>query len=268
MPLFPTSPHPNQVSFLTQPTLCRPPTTPENSAIHAFARHASHCRHCQDPYLAHLSGGTLCERGSRRARAVVRYLYLDSTGRTCSTYADEEGDGYSVVRVEIPYGCDSVRGLLKAVERGLRFEQRSSTKSNSKPKSRYTTKPIVSYDKTYLVKSRTPKTSEQRETTTITTTSVPSKRSRRPQVEIVDYPSSPSLVSPSVSRHSERVVYVDERGNPFDLANQLGLDDSSQAGDGVDVVYAAPLRRERRRSTSLIREEGRRRSVLGELFFR
>ena len=43
------------------------------------------------------------------------------------------------MQIEIPIGCEAVRSLLKAMERGLRIMKRA---------------PSVSYDKTYFVPSR------------------------------------------------------------------------------------------------------------------
>lgn len=113
----------------------------------AWTRHTSHCAQCARPYELYKRGGTLCPKGQQRARAVADYLY------------NKEGEVYSLVdqerrqstRVEIPAGCDSVRDLLKALERG--FLQQSQP-------------PVESYDRTYLIAPRRrrtqPRTDEPR----------------------------------------------------------------------------------------------------------
>ena len=110
----------------------------------AFAKHASHCESCYDPYLVHRAGRTLCPKGHQRALDVAQYVY--NKGGKAYSLVDREGN--QRVQIEIPTGCEAVRSLLKAMERGLRIMKRA---------------PSVSYDRTYYVAPRP--TSERRPST-------------------------------------------------------------------------------------------------------
>lgn len=144
MPSFIT---PRHVLFDLNPGYSRPARDDEAYVMKAWTRHTSHCAQCARPYELYKRGGTLCPKGQQRARAVADYLY------------NKEGEVYSLVdqerrqstRVEIPAGCDSVRDLLKALERG--FLQQSQP-------------PVESYDRTYLIAPRRrrtqPRTDEPR----------------------------------------------------------------------------------------------------------
>lgn len=131
MPSFPR----RHVLFNPNLAYFRPARDDEAYVMKAWTRHASHCGQCARPHELYKLGGTLCPKGQQRARDVADYLY------------NKEGEVYSLVdqerrqstRVEIPAGCESVRDLLKALERG--FLQQSQT-------------PVESYDRTYLVAPR------------------------------------------------------------------------------------------------------------------
>ncbi|KAI9774171.1 MAG: hypothetical protein M1840_005264 [Geoglossum simile] len=124
-----------QVAFSSNNTVSRPPHEDELEAIRRFASHASHCPECAHPYEVHIAGGTLCNRGHRYAQSVAAYVY-NKAGKAYSVMDRE--DGLAPTQVEIPIHCEAVRGLLKAMERGLRIR---------KP-------PVVSYDRTYPVAPR------------------------------------------------------------------------------------------------------------------
>lgn len=138
---------PRRVLFDLKPGYSRPAHDDEAYVVKAWSRHTSHCGQCAHPYELYKMGGTLCPKGQQRARAVADYLF------------NKEGEVYSLVdqerrqstRVEIPAGCDSVRELLKALDRG--FLRQSQT-------------PVESYDRTYLVAPRRrgtqPRTDEAR----------------------------------------------------------------------------------------------------------
>lgn len=140
MPSF-TSQH---VQFNPDLAYCRPARDDEAYVMKAWTRHTSHCRQCARPYELYKLGGTLCPKGQQRARAVADYLY------------NKEGEAYSLVdqerrqstRVEIPAGCEPVRDLLKALERG--FLQQSQT-------------PVESYDRIYYVAPRRRRTEPRTE---------------------------------------------------------------------------------------------------------
>ena len=105
-----------------------------------FATHISHCPRCKDPLRVYEEGGTLCERGHAYARDVAQYVY------------SKAGEAYSVidryatdarVQIEIPAKCDAIRGLLKAVDHGLKVRGPAS-------------RPVITYDQTYHVPDRRP----------------------------------------------------------------------------------------------------------------
>ncbi|KAI9844878.1 MAG: hypothetical protein M1838_001983 [Thelocarpon superellum] len=127
------------VGFVSTPTVSRVVNENELVAIHNFAVHASHCTRCADPYRTHLEGKTLCDRGHHHAREVARYVY-NRAGRACSALEYNE---HQPIQVEIPVGYEATRGLLKAMERGLRVR---AIKAKAAP--------VVSYDRTYWVERR------------------------------------------------------------------------------------------------------------------
>jgi hypothetical protein len=123
------------VDFDPTPDYSRLPYDDEIYVMKAFARHAAHCVVCADPYDVHRRHGTLCDKGHQRAVDVAKYLY--HIGDEAFSLVDRQSN--IRVRVEIPAGCEAVRGLLKAMERGLRLRRRE---------------PIVSYDENYYVPPR------------------------------------------------------------------------------------------------------------------
>jgi hypothetical protein len=87
-----------------------------------------------------MEGGTLCERGHAHARDVAQYVYFKA-GKTYSVIDRSATDAR--VQIEIPAKCDAIRGLLKAVDQGLKV---------SGPASR----PVITHDRTYHVVDRRP----------------------------------------------------------------------------------------------------------------
>lgn len=168
MPSFITSRH---VLFDPNPAYSRPAHDDEAYVMKAWTRHTSNCGQCARPYELYKLGGTLCQKGQQRARDVANYLF------------NKEGDVYSLVdqerrqstRVEIPAGCDSVRDLLKALERG--FLQQSQT-------------PLPSYDRTYFVAPRRRRTQPR--------TDEPRHTRKDSQIEIVD--PAPSFYTREIPR--------------------------------------------------------------------
>ena len=156
-----------RISFNPTPAYSRLPHDDEAYVMKAFARHASHCTSCAEPYEVHKRGGTLCPKGHQRALDVAQYVY--NKGGKAYSLVDREGS--QRVQIEIPAGCESVRSLLKAMERGLRIMKRA---------------PSVSYDKTYYVPARP----------------VPQRNSRyvKPRLETAEPPTSYSPPRRSDSR--------------------------------------------------------------------
>jgi hypothetical protein len=124
-----------QVGFAPAPAYSRLPRDDEVYVMKAFARHASHCSSCAHPYDVHRRGGTLCAKGHQRAIDVAQYLY----NKSGQAYSLVDHEGNQRMQVEIPLGCEAVRELLKAMERGLRLRRKA---------------PVVSYDQTYHVPAR------------------------------------------------------------------------------------------------------------------
>lgn len=109
-----------QVGFAPIPAYSRLPRDDELYVMKAFARHASHCSACARPYEVHRQGGTLCSKGHQRALDVAQYIYYKG-GQSFSAI---DHDGNNRIQVEIPANCEAVRGLLKAMERGLRLRRK------------------------------------------------------------------------------------------------------------------------------------------------
>ncbi|MCJ1364967.1 hypothetical protein MMC16_004085 [Acarospora aff. strigata] len=124
-----------QVGFAPSPIYSRQPRDDEVYVMKAFAHHASRCPYCAQPYQVHLSGRTLCDKGHQLALDVAQYVY--NKGGKAYSLVDREGN--QLVQIEIPFDCEVVRDLLKAMERGLRLRRKA---------------PAVSYDPNYYVAPR------------------------------------------------------------------------------------------------------------------
>ena len=124
-----------QVGFAPNPAYSRLPRDDEIYVMKAFARHASHCSSCAHPYDVHRRGGALCSKGHQRAINVAQYLY----NKNGKAYSLVDREGNQRIQIEIPLGCDAVRELLKAIERGLRLHRKAA---------------VVSYDQIYHVPAR------------------------------------------------------------------------------------------------------------------
>jgi hypothetical protein len=87
-----------------------------------------------------MEGGTLCERGHAHARDVAQYVY-SKAGKAYSVIHRSATD--TSIQIEIPAKCDAIRGLLKAVDQGLKVRGPAS-------------RPVVTHDRTYHVPGRRP----------------------------------------------------------------------------------------------------------------
>ncbi|THC93642.1 hypothetical protein EYZ11_006892 [Aspergillus tanneri] len=132
------------VENILQPVLpVRELEADEEFVIAAFERHASHCYRCADPLQVQQEDRSLCDRGHQYALDVAEYIY------------SKKGKAYSVVDrelnqptlVKIPRTSVAVRGLLLAIEDGLRLHRKELQKSTQSA-------PVISYDRTYLVPPR------------------------------------------------------------------------------------------------------------------
>jgi hypothetical protein len=119
-------------------TICRPARDDERDVMQHFASHASRCPRCEDPFRVYMKGGTLCDRGHAYARDVAQYVY-SKAGKAYSVVDRNANDAR--VQIEIPARCDAIRGLLKAVDQGLKVRSQAL-------------RPVVSHDRTYHVADR------------------------------------------------------------------------------------------------------------------
>ncbi len=143
-----------QVGFAPNPVYSRQPHDDELYVMREFAHHAYRCPDCAQPYQVHLSGRTLCNLGHQLALDVAQYVF----NKGGKAYSKVDREGNQLVQIEIPVGCEVVRDLLKAMERGLRLRRRA---------------PAVSYDSSYYV---APRPVERRPTVEIVE---PSRRHRK-----------------------------------------------------------------------------------------
>jgi hypothetical protein len=111
-----------------------------------------------------MEGGTLCERGHAHARDIAQYVY-SKAGKAYSVIDRSATDAR--VQIEIPAKCDAIRGLLKAVDQGLKVRGPAS-------------RPVVTHDRTYHVPDRRP--SDRRDGNEVMEV-VPGRREERRKAE-------------------------------------------------------------------------------------
>ncbi|KAF2713848.1 hypothetical protein K504DRAFT_498646 [Pleomassaria siparia CBS 279.74] len=172
----PSSPKKDRsVGFMKDPVsgLSRPVNSAESWAAYNFEMHARKCAYCHNPYEVHRAHDQLCDVGHRLAQDVAHFIYNQANGMTYSTVEED----HKLVRVEIPASYDEVRGLLKAIERSLRYRSRT---------------PFVSQDRTYHVAARIAVPQKSRSVKVDQTTK---PKSRPRSGEIVDWPSTPKVSS-------------------------------------------------------------------------
>ncbi|KAK6503207.1 hypothetical protein TWF481_008237 [Arthrobotrys musiformis] len=90
-----------------------------------FASHAYRCDVCYDPLRVHLEGRQLCPKGHKLARKVSKALYEEANDKyRRSKSTRRRADGWQSIEVDIPKGCEVVRALINAMERGLNVNSR------------------------------------------------------------------------------------------------------------------------------------------------
>ncbi|RVD88650.1 uncharacterized protein DFL_002827 [Arthrobotrys flagrans] len=90
-----------------------------------FASHAYRCDVCYDPLRVHLEGRQLCPKGHKLARKVSKALYEEANDKyRRSKTSRRRADGWQSIEVDIPKGCEVVRALINAMERGLNINSR------------------------------------------------------------------------------------------------------------------------------------------------
>ncbi len=118
-----------RVGFAPEPVYSRPPRLDEEYVMKHFHKHAKRCDECCAPYETYKNGGTLCAQGHRLAQDVAGYMY--AKGGRAYSMLDRESLRQRV-QVEIPPHCDKVRGLLQALDHGLRVQKPGAIKSKDK----------------------------------------------------------------------------------------------------------------------------------------
>ncbi|KAF4230467.1 hypothetical protein CNMCM8980_002690 [Aspergillus fumigatiaffinis] len=123
----------------------------EEYVMTEFERHASHCSQCADPLRLYQEDRSLCDRGHQYALDVAKYLYSEN-GKAKSVI-DRELSQPTLVK--IPRDCVAVRGLLLAIEDGMRLQRKEQEKAQSQSRARVqVVAPIISYDRTYPIAPR------------------------------------------------------------------------------------------------------------------
>ncbi|KAL6244894.1 hypothetical protein RBB50_008422 [Rhinocladiella similis] len=103
------------VNFAKEVNSSRPPRDDEYFVMYRFAKHASKCKLCADPYASYQQDLDLCDRGRSYARDVSSYLFSKGA-RPFSKIDRSNGDS---VQVEIPAECEVINRLIKAWDRGM-----------------------------------------------------------------------------------------------------------------------------------------------------
>ncbi|EXJ89500.1 hypothetical protein A1O3_02567 [Capronia epimyces CBS 606.96] len=196
------------VGFATEVTSIRPAKDDEQSVMEHFARHASKCNICKDPYLAYKQDTPLCDRGNAYAIDVANYIYSKG-GKPFSVIDRKRGDR---VQIEIPFGCEVISSLVKAFDRGM-------TLRASKPvvvTPTFERERLERADKTERPSSYSPRTERRKE---YHVEDQPrERRYRQGDVEMVE-------ITPSTARRERREqVYrdrVDEQYRPERRARPL-----------------------------------------------
>ncbi|KIW15778.1 hypothetical protein PV08_05828 [Exophiala spinifera] len=103
------------VNFAKEINSSRPPRDDEYFVMYRFAKHASKCNFCADPYACYEQDLDLCDRGRSYARDVSSYLFSKGA-KPFSKIDRSNGDS---VQVEIPAECEVINRLIKAWDRGM-----------------------------------------------------------------------------------------------------------------------------------------------------
>ncbi|KAL0261356.1 hypothetical protein SLS55_002786 [Diplodia seriata] len=174
--------------------ISRPANIAESWALYDFEMHARVCAECRNPYDVHRSGRQLCDEGHRLAQLVAQFLYMKRDGEAYST----DGEERQIVRVEIQPTYEEARGLLRAIERGVRHRRQ-----------------FVSMDRSYHIAPRLPlrtKHHHQKPVQPVKVEQSPPLPPRPHHSDEYDWPASPR----------QAVINVAKRGSLYeaDLAEQ------------------------------------------------
>lgn len=161
----------------------------------AFERHAGHCSQCADPVKTYEEGRSLCERGRWYAVDVTKYLYSQNG----KAYSAIDRDLDQATFIKIPRTYIAARGLLLAIENGLRLHR----KDQRQP-------PVISYDQTYPIPPRRP------------------ARQPEPYHEIIER-------EPRTEKHRHVIIYPSPRSSPS--RGSRGSLYNSDAADRVERYH-------------------------------
>ncbi|KAJ6261172.1 hypothetical protein Dda_3839 [Drechslerella dactyloides] len=112
----------NLITMVPQPVMSE---SYMHHTFHEFSSHAYTCDVCYDPLRVHLEGRQLCSKGHKLARKVSKALYEEANDKyRRSKSTRRRADGWQPIEVDIPKGCEVVRALINAMERGLNINSR------------------------------------------------------------------------------------------------------------------------------------------------
>ncbi|KEF60188.1 uncharacterized protein A1O9_05038 [Exophiala aquamarina CBS 119918] len=109
-----------RVGFATEVQSIRQPRDDENSVMSYFAKHASRCSACNDPYAAYKQDLPLCSKGNALAKDVANYIYAKG-GKPYSVIDRKRGER---IQIQIPVGMEVISLLVKAIDRGMVFNRK------------------------------------------------------------------------------------------------------------------------------------------------
>ncbi|KAI9832434.1 MAG: hypothetical protein M1826_001758 [Phylliscum demangeonii] len=223
--------YPRRVGFASTRQVSRPAREDELQAMYGFAKHAAHCAHCADPFRTHLVGSTLCERGHQHAGRLTRFI-IPYRGRP---YSFVDADDSQSVQIEIPPRYDVVRGLLKAIESGLRLRRVKPIASPIAPRAPATPAPVLSYESARPAAVIVPRAGQS---------SAARGWDRHARIEIVEPPRG--------RKEDSKVIYVYRDGTPYRRSLLDEYEDEQAWDDDGDnaILYAAPRARTPRRRPS------------------
>ncbi|EWC46906.1 hypothetical protein DRE_03918 [Drechslerella stenobrocha 248] len=91
-----------------------------------FADHAYTCDVCYDPLRVQMEGGRLCSRGNKLARKISKAFHEEANEKYHRVNSSRHHTAvWKSIGAEIPEGCEIVRPLINAMNRGLDISSRS-----------------------------------------------------------------------------------------------------------------------------------------------
>ncbi|KAK6376165.1 uncharacterized protein PV06_02118 [Exophiala oligosperma] len=100
--------------------MLRPSRDDEYFVMYRFAKHASKCTLCADPYDSYQQGHGLCDRG----RSYARYVFSHLSYRGGKAFSRIDRAYGNPIEVRIPAECEVIHGLFRALEHGMGLSRR------------------------------------------------------------------------------------------------------------------------------------------------